>query len=45
MRGWAIGWKPGGCAPDSEVVGITGVGYEMGSHMPLGDIALSLGFC
>ena len=46
MRGWAIGWKPGGCEPDSEVVGITGVGYEMGSHMPLGDIAQSsLGFC
>ena len=44
MRGWVIGWKPGGCEPDSDVVGITGVGYEMGNHIPLDVIALSIGF-
>ena len=40
VRGWviglAMGWKLGGCEPDREVVGITGVGYEMGIHIPLG---------
>ena len=41
--GWAWGCKPGGCEPDREVVGITGVGYEMGIHMPLGVIVLALG--